>query len=188
MSDNQSKTSFQSPYRRGADDGFYFGLYLIAMFFGMVFSVKSGLFGLITFALIIGVPFLIYRWLRKSYVEDNGKTPMSSLWMQGIMIFACGSVICGVVATIYLKWIEPDFIIKRLHETIALYNSTDWAKGKEMAEVLQRMIDYHLVPSAVAIVVEMIWLSIFSGSLLSLLMSLLARSRPVRSNHNYNPH
>lgn len=43
------------------------------------------------------------------------------------------------------------------------------------------MIDMHLVPSAVAIVVELIWLAIFSGSLVSLLMALLARSRPVRT-------
>lgn len=179
----QNSAPYRSPYKRGADDGFYFGLYLIVGFFAMVLSVKVPFFTLVAFAVFIGVPFLIYRFLRRAFVQDRGNTPISALWMHGIMIFACGSVVAGVIAVIYLKWINPDFIINRLHETIDLYNSSDWPKGREMAEILQRMIDYHIVPSAVAIVVEMIWLSIFSGSLLSLLMGLLARAKSVKPNN-----
>ncbi|MCH5319421.1 MAG: DUF4199 domain-containing protein [Paramuribaculum sp.] len=183
MSDTNVRKPYPpSPYRRGADNGFYFGIYLTGMFFAFVLSVKISLFSLITMAMFVAVPFLIYRWLRIAFVEDGGKSAISSLWMQGIMIFACGSAIAGVVATVYLKWINPDFIIDRLHETIDLYESLEWPQGKEMADVLQRMIDYRIVPSAIQIVVEMIWLSIFSGSLLSLLMSLLARAKSVKQS------
>lgn len=174
-----------SPYRRGANDGFYFGLYLTVMFFAIVISVKVSVFSLLAFAMMLFVPFLIYRWLRRSYVEDKGRSQLSALWMQGIVIFACGSLIAGVVATIYLKWIDPDFIVNRLNEAIELYKDSDWPQGREIATVMQEMIDYNFVPSAIAIIFEMIWLSIFSGSLLSLLMSLLARARRVERETDF---
>ena len=169
-----------SPYRRAADDGFVFGLYLSAMFLAMALAARMPLLGLVSFVMCFGVPVFIYLRLRRSFTADNGHTLLSSLWMQGIVTFACGSLLAGAVATAYLKWIEPDFIIDRLHEAIDFYSGSGWSRGEEAAATLQRMIDMHLVPSAVAIVVEFIWLSVFSGSLLSLLMALLARSRPVR--------
>lgn len=170
-----------SPYRRGADDGFVFGLYLAATFLAMVLASRLPLLGLISLLMCAGVPVFIYIRLRRSFTADNGHTLLSSLWMQGIVTFACGSLIAGAVATAYLKWIEPDFIISKLREAIDFYAGSGWSRGEEVAETLRRMIDMHLVPSAVAIVVEFIWLSVFSGSLLSLLMALLARSRPVRN-------
>ncbi len=170
-----------SPYRRGADDGFVFGAYLTASFLTMVWSSAVPLLGLVSMLLLAGVPVFIYMRLRRSFVADSGHTLLSSLWMQGIATFACGSLIAGAVATAYLKWIEPDFIIGRLREAIDFYSGSGWERGQEVADTLQRMIDMHLVPSAVAIVVELIWLAIFSGSLVSLLMALLARSRPVRT-------
>lgn len=98
------------------------------------------------------------------------------------MIFLCGSLIAGAVTTIYLKWINPDFIVNLLHRAIEVWRSSDLSNAREMAAVAQKMIDYNLVPSAIEIAVEMIWLSVFSGSILSLLMSLLARSKSVRRN------
>lgn len=168
-----------SPYRRGADDGFIFGAYLTATFLAIVWSSGVPLLGLVSMLLLAGVPVFVYLRLRRAYVADCGHTLLSSLWMQGIATFACGSLIAGAVATAYLKWIDPDFIIDRLHEAIAFYSGSGWERGQEVADTLQRMIDMHLVPSAAAIVVEVIWLAVFSGSLVSLLMALLARSRPV---------
>lgn len=185
MTEKERRREVTSPYKRGADNGFYFGIYLTGMFIAFLLSFKLSFFALVTLVMFVGVPFLIYRWLRRSYVADKGYTPMSSLWMQGIVIFACGSMISGVVAVIYLKWIDPEFIVKRLEETIALYQNSQWPQGREMADIMQRMIDYHIVPSAIQIVIETIWFAIFSGSLLSLLMSLLARARKVERKSEY---
>lgn len=177
-----SDTPGKSPYKRGADDGLLFGGLLCAMFFAGVFSFKVPLLGLVSFVLMVSVPLVIYRFLRKSYVTDGYNTQLSSLWMQGIMTFACGCVLAGLVATVYLKWINPGFIIERVRETIDFYRSSGWERGEEMATVLQRMIDNRLLPGPVSMVVEMIWLGIFSGSLLSLLMALLARARGVKKH------
>ena len=169
-----------SPYRRGAAQGLFFGIYLSILFLASVYSVSYPLMGLVGMLLVLGVPFYIYRCLRATFVADGGLTPFSSLWMQGIMVFLCGALIQGVVAVIYLKWVDPTFIITQLRTVISFYDGMPSPEAKEMAKVLSNMIEANLVPSAASMVVEMIFLSVFSGSLLSLLMSALARIGRVK--------
>lgn len=169
-----------SPYRRGATQGMLFGIYLSILFLASVYSVSYPLMGLIGMLLIVGVPFYIFRCLRATFVADGGLTPFSSLWMQGIMVFMCGSLIQGAVAVVYLKWIDPAFIITQLRSVISFYEGLPSPEAKEMAKVLSNMIETNLVPSAASMVMEIIFLSVFSGSLLSLVMSALARIGRVK--------
>lgn len=173
--------SLPSPYRRGAHDGLSFAVYLTVMFFASLYTTRVALLSLLVVLMMIGVPFVIYRYLRRAYVADYGCTQMSALWMHGIMIFLCGSLLAGAVEIVWLRWIQPDYIINQLHAVIDLYENSGWDRGEEMAAMLQRMIDNSLVPSAISIVMEMLWLSVFTGSLLSALMALLVRARPLPS-------
>ena len=166
-----------SPYRRGADDGLPFGILLSAMFFAAVFSTAVPLLSVVSMILFLSVPFIIYTFLRRSYINDLYTTQLSSLWMQGIMTFLCGCLISGLAAVIYLKWINPDFIADRVQEAIDFYSESGWKQGEEMADMLRRMVSAHIIPTPIQIVIEMIWLGVFSGSLLSLLMAVLARAR-----------
>lgn len=169
-----------SPYRRGAEDGLTFAVYLTVMFFASIYTTRIAMLSLLAIAMMLGVPFVIYRYLRRAYVADRGTTIMSALWMHGIMIFLCGSMLAGAVEVVWLRWIDSSYIIEQLHAIVELYSDSGWERGEEMAEVIQRMIDNSLVPSAISIVMEMIWLSVFTGSLLSALIALLVRARPVR--------
>lgn len=171
-----------SPYKRGADDGLTFAIYLTALFFVSIFSVSVPALSFIALLLIVGVPFIIYFYLRRAFVADGGFSQLSALWMHGIMIFVCGSALSAVIQVIYLKWINPLYISDMVHKAIDFYSEMPGDNASRMAEILQQMVDGHLIPSAISIVMEMIWLSVFSGSLLSLLMSLLVRARPVRKN------
>lgn len=179
--------TYRSPYRRGAHDGLTFAIYLTVMFFASIYATGVAMLSLLVILMMIGVPFVIYYYLRRAYVEDYGMTQMSALWMHGIMIFLCASLLSGAVEVIWLRWVQPTFIVDQLHSVIELYEGSGWDRGEEMAEVLRRMIDNQLVPSAISIVMEMIWLSVFTGSLLSALLALLVRARPVRrSSHSDN--
>ena len=171
-----------SPYKRGAHDGLTFGLLLIIIGAASALSFRWPLLGLLSVAGVVSVPPVIYFYLRRSYIEDHGTTLLSSLWMQGIMIFACGSSLAGVAGIVYLKWINPHFIAERVAEAIEFYRSANMAAGDRLADTLQSIVDARMMPSAVQIVVEMIWLAIFSGSLLSVLMALLVRARRVNVN------
>lgn len=176
---NNDEISRRSPYRRGASDGITLGLLLTGIFLASVLSVRFSLLALVAIAGAVAVPFMIYRYLRRSYVADLGTTLISSLWMQGIMAFACAAAISGLVAMVYLKWIDPYFMSERIAEAIELYRNSGLESGERTADTLQAMVDGHMMPSSVEFVLEAIWLTIFSGSMLSLLMALLARARAV---------
>lgn len=173
---NQLKSNTHSPYRRGADFGIYFGMYLTALFFSSAFSTNIPFLSLMSLLLMAGVPFLIYFMLRSSYRRDYCKTLFSSLWMEGIAIFFFGGLIASFISVIYMRWINPDFINTQVDTLIELYRSIDWDRGHEMADIFQRAKEQHLLPSPIQITVDMLWLIVFSGSILSMLMALLVQA------------
>lgn len=180
----KTMTEFVSPYKRGADKGLYFGIWLTVMFFAVIFSVNVEILSFVAMLMFVATPVIVYRWLRQTYVAENGATPLSGLWMQGIMIFACGSLINALVATVYLKWVNPGYVMERINDAIAIYSALDDPTAREAADLMTRMVEAHAVPSIPAIAVEMVWIAIFTGSVLSLFLSLLARARKVESQNN----
>lgn len=172
-------SQYISPYRRGADQGFYFGLYLTALFFAMIGAEHFAALSLATIVLALGVPFIIYRMLRKTYREEHGRSQFSALWMQGIMIFLCGSMISGVAAFLYMRYIDPGFILRNAEKAIEVYRALNDAKASDVADMLQMIIDNKALPSAIQIVFQSIWGAVLSGSLLSMIVSLIVRSTHV---------
>lgn len=168
-----------SPYRYGADQGFFFGIYLSAMFLCSVLGVRYPVLNLLFVGLFAAVPFLLYRWLRRAYVEVRGTLTLSALWLQGIVIFMCGMMIAAVVSLLYFRFIEPGFIIGRLYDIMEIYESSPVPELQEMAVILGRMIEQKAVPSVGSIVMEMVWLGVFTGSILSLIIGLIVRARKI---------
>ncbi len=168
----------RSPYKRGADYGAVFGVYLSVLFLLTAYSLEVPGCSVGAFLLMVLVPVVIYVMLRRSYVADMGTTIFSSLWMEGIVIFACGGLISGAVAAVFMRWIEPDYIERTLRTVIEVYDSGVMGdNGAEVSEVLQAALDQKRVPKVVELVVDMIWLEVFSGSMLSMLMAVLVQAR-----------
>lgn len=175
-----------SPYKIGANRGAVLGIIMSVMFLASVYAEKIPLLSFLSLILFFSVPFFVYRSLRKTFVTNSGLPTLSILWMQGIVTFACGSLILALVASIYMRYIEPDFIISMVHKAIDFYSALPDQQSQQVAKLLNQMINAHAVPSAVYLALEMVWLGIFSGSLLSLLLSLLVRARPVPPPHFNN--
>lgn len=175
MDNNQYITS--SPYRRGAVYGVPFGLYLTALFFAISYTFDIPLLGPVSFLLMLGVPFMIYGFLRRSFVEDHGTTIYSSLWMEGIAIFFFGGMLATLVSVVYMRWIEPDFINSRIDAMIELYRQAEFSRSREAIDILTRAREQNLIPKPIDIAIDMLWFIVFTGSLLSMLMALLARAR-----------
>lgn len=171
----------KSPFRRGADDGLLMGILLVAVFFTGSLSFRYTLASDLTPILMLGgVPLLTYFLLRRSYIRDNGLTLFSSLWMQGIVTFFCGSLILAMFMYCFMRWIEPDFMRETVAHIAEFYDSMpDNPQGQEIARVFHTMLDENVFPSAISVAVESIWLGVFSGSLLSMLAALAARARRV---------
>lgn len=164
----------KSIYRRGAESGMVMGVYLSVLFLAIAYASTSQWLGLMSLAMVVSVPLLTYRLLRQAYRADGGNLCFSELWMEGTVIFAGGSLIMAVVAFAFMRWVEPSFIVTQVASVAEIYRESGQA---QVAEMVDRAVDQHLLPSPAEVAVEFVWFGVFSGSLLSMLMALLVRAR-----------
>lgn len=166
----------KSIYRRGAENGLVMGVFLSVLFLAMANSLEVAWLGLVSMVMVLSVPFLTYGLLRRSYRTDLGLSKFSELWMEGIVIFAGGSVIMAVVALAYMRWIEPSFIMTQVTAVADVYRE---AGETGIADMFDNAVAGHALPTPAEVAVELVWLGIFSGSMLSMLMTLLVKARRV---------
>lgn len=167
-------------YARGADDGFWLGLYFSVLFGVSVVSLSVPVLNIVAGAMALGVPFLTCFFLRRTHVAAHGMTVFSALWMQGITMFACGSLIFGTVSFIYLRWIEPGFIARVLQMGVDYYSASTSEGSQMMASEFRMILDSKMMPSALNVAFGWMWLGMFSGSLLSMLAAAVVKLKKVR--------
>lgn len=163
----------QSPYRREADDGFYFGIYLAVMFFASIFAGRMPLLSMLSLAMMACVPVVIYRFLKSYHISLGRAGSFAMLWMQGVVIFFCGMLIAGTALVVYMKWIHPGFVAEQLQALAELKGSVADSRIDMAADVAAHMIEANFIPTPISIVAEMMMLAIVTGSLLSMVLSAL---------------
>jgi len=174
--------TFQSPYRRGADDGFIFGLYLTALIFASVFSAQVPLLGLLSFGLAVAVPAVVYRMMAR-YDRAMGKAGAFAVnWMHGVVIFVCGALISGALLTVYMRWIDPGFIASQMRHLADLEGEFPGSAIDYSAELAGQMLAANFLPSAISVAAELMMLTVFTGSCLSMMLSAFFALRRARSN------
>lgn len=180
-SDNGDERGQQqrSIYERAATDGAWLGLYFTVMFALSVGALYVGLLNIPVIAMALMVPFLTYRFLRRTHVDCHGLTTFSALWMQGIVMFGCGSLIFSAAAYVFMRWIHPGFITDTLRMGIEFYRNAPMDDGADIADMFQEILDNRLLPSPMDISLMWLWLGTFSGSILSMFVAIIARIRRV---------
>lgn len=175
----------QSPYRHAASRGLVFGLYLSAIFATWIFSASFAGVSLLTCALTLLVPLVLYILMRRTDVFAGG-LQLTTLWICGIVTVAGGAVIAAAVTVVYLKWIDPEFILRQLMNLIAMADANPDPSYTEAANLARGMIDNHAVPSATMWMSTMWLFTVSSGSilagLLAVLIKLKSRSRRPTSH------
>lgn len=168
-------------YARGADDGAWMGLCLVALGGCMAGAMKVSLLSVPALALMAAVPVMTWFFLRRTHIAAHGMTVFSALWMQGITTFGCAALIFGLAAFAYLKWVDPDFIATVISTAAGYYESIDDPTGEAaaMAGELEAIVRNNAVPPSGSIVLAWMWLIVFSGSLLSMLVTAIVKMRGV---------
>lgn len=177
----------RSPYRRGADDGFIFGIYLTVMFFASIFAGNFTVLPLLALVMMAAVPAVIYRFMLSYHRTLGPAGSFAMLWMHGVVIFFCGMLIAGTALVIYMKWIHPGFVIEQLTAVAALKGSMPGTQMDTAAELASKMLEARFIPAPIDIVTEIMMLAIVSGSILSMTLSgifALRRRRSVRPGTN----
>lgn len=176
--------TFQSPYRRGADDGFVFGLYLTALIFASVFSARIPLLGLLSLGLAVAVPAVVYRMMAR-YDRAVGKAASFALsWMHGVVIFVCGALVSGALLTVYLRWINPGFIASQMRLLADLEGEYPGSAIDYSAGLAGQMLEANFLPPAISVAAELMMLTVFTGSCLSMVLSAFFAIRRARSGNH----
>ncbi len=171
------KTAPRSVYLRGAEDGLKMGplLALTVVFIGMAYYTPwlflPALVG------IIAVPSLTYILLTRSFIEDERRSSLSALWLHGICAFFFGGLFMALVAYIGMRWVKPSFIADQFRTVIEVYSSAPSADARDFAAALQKAVDARALPTPIEMALELLYGAVLTGSILSLILSLIIRRR-----------
>ncbi len=165
----------KSVFRRGAEDGIWFGLYLSVLFIFTAASIGMPLLGHFATLMALGVPVYVYFTLRKGFIENGCFYTFSEMWTYGIILFLCGSLIMAMTVVVYMSWVDPSFIYDQCQLAISIYRQMGGATGNEIASTLEKAIEQGMLPSPVSLAGNLISFSVFSGSILTMILSPIIR-------------
>lgn len=182
-----------SPYKRGADNGIVMGIYMSVTCCVWSYAVfdtgATPMLGLLGMVLALGVPGLLFIMMRRSFVKDDGLTPLAALWMEGIMTFIFGGLIALVAGYVFMRFVQPDYLAnlyELMHRSLltAAKNSqgADAEQYRQIAANFQVMVERGEMPDALGLLVNMMWGIAFSGCIVSLLVALLTRAFKVKKS------
>ncbi|MGN0209834.1 MAG: DUF4199 domain-containing protein [Muribaculaceae bacterium] len=169
------KQTNRSVFRRGADDGLILGPLMIITVILVAASPFYGWMLIPAFAAIIAVPILSFYLIARGLKEDYPNTPFSATWMHGICMFLGGGIILALFAFIALRWWQPLYFQNLYAFTIDILQSQHDVNNQKLIDQMQMMIDRGLTPSPSDTAFELLYLVSFTGSILSLILALIAR-------------
>lgn len=169
-------------YREGAYKGIYTGIYLCLIFLSGVLSAYFPLLSGVSLALIVGIPFFVYKIMAYVHRKYFCLADFSALWMLGISLFLSGSLICAVISYVYLQYLDPDYIATQVQAVQKAYSKSNTLKDSTISEYLDIMVKNRFYPSAIDVSIEMLWITTFFGSILSMVLALLVRGRYAKQN------
>lgn len=178
--------SRKSVYHTGGADGLIMGAAFIIVMALMMLSIKreSALLSLLALVLAVpGIAALAAALMRKRLVENQHRDTFSALWMHGITMFVCGNLIFGLALYAYLRFIDPEFMVREALAAADVYAALGNPDADHMAKLLRSMVEKHLLPTPISFAFSMMWFGSFLGCMLSLAMTFLVRiGRPQRLN------
>lgn len=169
----------KSIFQRAAEWGFPFGLYLSCAAVTTIFFDWFPPLVFLFILLFLGTPLVTYYFQRRKFIEDDGFTEFSALWMLGILLFILGGILSGVVVVLVAQFIRPEYLYDQAVMVIEAYQKVPEMADSEMVRVLQRMVEERIMPTPVETVFNTLWFISSGGSLLSALTALAAR-RPLK--------
>ena len=162
-------------YREGANKGVIVGINLSVLFFCAVLSDYVPLLSIVALLLFVGIPFFVYGIMNYIYKKYQRVADFSSLWMLGIALFLGGALICSLVTYVTLEYAMPDYIHRQAEKALELYQQTPQLNSTGLTTYIESAIKNDLLPTSIEFAVEMLWLTSFFGSMLSLFLAIILR-------------
>lgn len=183
---NNIDDTVKSVYRQGAEYGAWFGVYLTVMALAIMYGFTHTILMLAAMAMMVAVPAVVYPMLRRYRSQMRGYAPFASLWMLGLMIFICGSLICGAVTYVWMQYVMPTFIYDQVMAAIDVYKAVPGESAAEMVRIMETIVERHALPSAMEVVVQMVMLTTFLGSLVSMVLAFILGMRRIPPRNDFH--
>lgn len=164
-----------------AEDGLLFGLYLSLMIVMSLLTVKMAALSLLVLLLMLGVPFVLYWFVRRGVLTARGSAKFADTALHGIATFIFGTLIMSVVMYLYLKFIDPGYIADSVQSLVYILNHSGRPEDLEAASQLTALLNSQGLPATIDIVIPISVLSIASGSILALIEAPIA----LRNNRRF---
>ena len=182
---NMQSRASQSVYALGAADGAWAGLAMRACFVLMVLSTTMPFAGLVSLGIFLCTPFLVWRFLRRGWIDGNVPPTFSAVWLHGICIFLFGSILLALVMYLTLQHFVPGWIEQQT--LLAAERLAAEPGHTEEVRQIHAIVTGGALPSPIYMAFSTIWLVAFTGSLWSMLFAaILTRSerfRKLRANN-----
>lgn len=163
-----------------ADQGPVMGLIFCTVFFAAIYSLRYPVMSLVTLAGLIAVPVTVWLMMTKTWRKSLGTMPFTTLWTQGIVAFGCGAMILAAASYTYFKWIEPDLLINALQSQADRWEAAGTDQSVANARALRLMIDGGALPHPSEIAFQLLCLTVFTGSMLSMLLAFITRLKKIK--------
>ena len=162
-------------FQRASEWGVPFGIYLACAAVSSIFADWFAPLSIIFLILLLGTPFVAYYFQRRKFIEDDGFTEYSALWMLGILLFILGAIVASFIVFLVLQYIRPDFMYDQARQVIEAYSQIPEMRDSEMLRIIKRMVDERLMPTPIETVFNAFWFVSFGGSVTSAITALVAR-------------
>jgi len=165
----------RSIFRRAAEGGVTLGVLFICIF--LLETIASSLTGLFAFALMAYVPVHVYRKVKSTYVAAHGLTTFSGLWLEGILLFVCGSIILALGTFIFMRLLAPGYL-PAMTDQIAMF-LTNNPQLLDSGISQQQLTKYFTSIRPIDISMTLMWSAAFTGSIASLVIAAIVKSKQV---------
>lgn len=133
--------------------------------------------GFFALALMVYVPVYVYRRLKATYFAAHGLMTFSGLWLEGILHFACASILMAFATFILLRWLVPGYLPALTAGAASFVaENPQWIDSSVTAAQLQR---YFASIRPIDISMTLMWAASFTGSIASLVIAAIVKSKVV---------
>lgn len=169
---------------RAAENGITLGICILVLMLTCGLSTDFAPASLLTWAGSLAMPWIMYRLMRRSQLDNCGRLSFAELWAEGIASFFLGSLVPALVAYALLRYAFPDFITEQINIAIGVFHDLNTPKAEMWADIFEKMRDAGTLPTAADVAANIISFNIVAGTVISLVVAPFASSKKC---NNCNP-
>lgn len=164
-----------SVYRIGAEDGLKMGPLMILCLFLCGLTTYQVWAFVPALASLLAPPVALYLMMNRTRQRYGMQCTFSALWLEGICTFFFGSLLMALFCYVALRFIWPGFIAHQVDAIVSTYSTIDSAQARDIASTMDKARKSGLIPSPIDIALELVYIGVFSGSVLSMIFALIVR-------------